>query len=108
MIIKKEHAASVDRLFKMTTSGPSEVSIIKELATEYLGPAQVAVTCFSCPGSIQNLYKMLCQTLTGYTVEEPKQKEDEKTNEPIGPGIAPVNKKQNKKRFDNGPISSGI
>lgn len=103
MIIKKEHAASVDRLFKMTTSGPSEVSIIKELATEYLGPAQVAVTCWTCPGSIQNLYKMLCQNLTGYQIEK-----DEKTNEQIGPGDTSVDNKQKSKRSNNRTSSSGI
>jgi len=96
MIIKKEHAASVDRLFKMTTSGPSEVSIIKELANEYLGPAQVAVTCWTCPGSVQNLYKMLCQNLTGYQIEK-----DEKINESIRPGVASVDNKQKSKRSNN-------
>ena len=108
MIIKKEHEAKVSQLFSMNHAGPNEKEIIKELATEYLGAAQVAVTCWTCPASVQSIYKMLTTALTGYQVEQPKQKEDEKTNEGIGPEATKTNSRKAKKGPNSGTDGSNI
>lgn len=96
MIIKKEHESKVKQLFSMASAGPAEKEIIKELTNEYLGPAQVAVTCWTCPASISNVYKMLTTALTGYEVEKEKPITPISKDENNGPS-GPANSKRNKK-----------
>ena len=99
MKIKKQHEEKVKALFKMAQAGPSEIEIIKELTSEYISPLQTAATCWTCPGSIQTTFKMLCKKLDGYEIE---------TDDTIGQENTDGNSKKRKKGADANSGSSNI
>jgi hypothetical protein len=97
MIIIKtiQEESDIKKLLNMSNAGPNQIEFIKEMTLKYLGEAQVHVTCWTCPASIQNVFKRLSGHIRDYKLEI----ENDKANITTGQGTVDSDKEKKQKRI---------